>query len=65
MGGRAEGEGEKGGSGSGMGGNRDDIYTEGQEFEQRCVAMGDGVATSKSQMSGKQEAPMTKRDEIS
>ena len=35
-----------------------------QEFEQRCVAMGDkelGVATSKSQMPGKQEAPRTQK----
>jgi hypothetical protein len=33
--------------------------TEGQEIEQRCVALGDGkleVATRKSQMPGKQEA---------
>ena len=36
--------------------------TEGQEIEQRCVAMGDGelgVATRKSQMPEKQEAPRT------
>ena len=36
--------------------------TEGQEIEQRCVAMGDGelgVATRKSQMPGKQEPPRT------
>jgi hypothetical protein len=35
---------------------------EGQEIEQRCVAMGHGelgVATRKSQMGGKQEAPRT------
>jgi hypothetical protein len=35
-------------------------YTEGQEFEQRCVAMGDREleeATSKSQMPGKPETP--------
>jgi hypothetical protein len=34
--------------------------TEGQEIEQRCIAMGDGelgVATRKSQMLGKQEPP--------
>jgi hypothetical protein len=34
--------------------------TEGQEVEQRCVAIGDGelgVATRKPQMSGKQEVP--------
>ena len=38
--------------------------TEGQEIEQRCVAMGDGelgVATRKSQMPGKQEPPRTPR----
>jgi len=37
-------------------------YTEGQEVEQRSVAIGDGelgVATSKSQMPRKQEAPST------
>jgi len=37
-------------------------YGEVQEIEQRCIAMGDGelgVATSKSQMPGKQEAPRT------
>jgi hypothetical protein len=37
-------------------------YTQGQEFEERCVAMGDGelgVATRKSQMPGKQEVPRT------
>jgi hypothetical protein len=36
--------------------------TEGQEIEQRCVAMGNGelgVATRKSQMPGKQEPPRT------
>jgi hypothetical protein len=36
--------------------------TEGQEFEQRCIEMGDGelgVADSKSQMPGKQEVPST------
>ena len=34
--------------------------TEGQEFEQRCVAIGDGelgVATRKSQMLGKKDTP--------
>ena len=38
--------------------------TEGQEIEQRCVAMGDGelgVATRKSQTPGKQETPRTQR----
>jgi hypothetical protein len=37
-------------------------YTEGQEIEQRCVAMGDGevgVAIRKFQMPGKQEPPRT------
>ena len=41
--------------------------TEGQEIEQRCVAMGDGelgVATRKSQMPGKQEPPRTPQDDI-
>jgi hypothetical protein len=41
----------EGRAGSGMGGGRDDIQ-EGQEIEQRCVAMGDGeagVATRKPQ----------------
>jgi hypothetical protein len=36
--------------------------TEGQEIEQTCIAMEDGelgVATRKSQMPGKQEAPRT------
>jgi hypothetical protein len=36
--------------------------TEGQEIEQRCVGMGDGdlgVATRKSQKTGKQEPPKT------
>jgi hypothetical protein len=36
--------------------------TEGQEIEQRCVAMGNGeleVVTRKSQMPGKQEPPRT------
>ena len=38
--------------------------TEGQEIEQRCVAVGDGelgVATRKSQIPGKQEPPRTQR----
>jgi hypothetical protein len=38
--------------------------TEGQEFEQRCVAVGDGelgVATRKTQMPGKQEVPRTQQ----
>jgi hypothetical protein len=36
--------------------------TEGQEIDQRCVAMGDGelgVSNRKSQMPGKQDAPRT------
>ena len=43
-------------------------YTEGQEIEQRCVAMGDGevgVAIRKFQMPGKQEPPRTPQDGIS
>jgi hypothetical protein len=39
-------------------------YAEGQEIEQRCVAMGDGelgVATRKSHMPGKQEPPRTQQ----
>jgi hypothetical protein len=39
-------------------------YTEGQEIEQRCVAMGHrvlGVATRMSQIPGKQEAPRTQQ----
>jgi hypothetical protein len=39
--------------------------TEGQEIEQRCIAMGDGklgVATSKSQMPGKSQAPRTQQE---
>ena len=46
---------------SGMGGHGDDVQR-GQETEQRCVSMGDGelgVATKKSQMSGRQEPPRT------
>jgi hypothetical protein len=45
-------------------GRRWEWYTEGQEIEQRYVAMGDGelgVATRKSQMIGKQEAPRTQQ----
>jgi hypothetical protein len=37
-------------------------YTEGHEYEQRCIIIGDvelEVATKKSQMQGKQEAPRT------
>ena len=39
-------------------------YTEGPQIEQRSVAMGDGelgVATRKSQMLGKQEAPRSQQ----
>ena len=60
MGGREEGEGEK--RGRIRYGRRWRRCTEGQEIEQRCVAMGDGelgIATRKSQMPGKQEAPRT------
>jgi len=62
LGGRKKGEGERG--------NRNRYerrlgsYTEGQKFQQRCVAVGDGelaVANSKSQMPGKQEAPRTQQ----
>ena len=45
-----------------MRGDKDDV--EGQKIEQRCVAMEDGelgVATNKSQIPGKQEAPRTKQ----
>ena len=38
--------------------------TEGQEVEQKCVAVGDGdlgLATRKSQIPGKQEAPRTQQ----
>jgi hypothetical protein len=48
------------------GGGRGDI--EGQEIEQRCVAMGDGelgLAIRKSQMPRKQEPPGHHRDDIS
>ena len=60
MGGREEGEGKK--RGRIRYGRRWRRCTEGQEIEQRCVAMGDGelgVATRKSQMPGKQEPPRT------
>jgi len=43
-------------------GRRQGRCTEGQQIEQRCVAMQDGelvVATRKSQMPGKQETPRT------
>ena len=43
-------------------GRRQGRCTEGQEFEQRCVAMGDGklvVAIRKSQIPEKQEPPRT------
>ena len=43
-------------------GRRRGRCTEGQEIEQTCIAMEDGelgVATRKSQMPGKQEAPRT------
>jgi hypothetical protein len=45
-------------------GRRQERCTQGQEIEQRCVAMGDGelgIATRKSQMPGKQEAPRTQQ----
>ena len=60
MGGREEEEGKK--RGRIRYGRRWRRCTEGQEIEQRCVAMGDGelgVATRKSQMPGKQEPPRT------
>ena len=61
--GRGLGEREMGGkSGRIRYGRRWRRCTEGQEIEQRCVAMGDGelgVATRKSQMPGKQEPPRT------
>ena len=59
MRGREEGEGERGRIRYGKRWRR---CTEGQEIEQRCVAMGDeelGVATRKFQMPGKQEPPRT------
>jgi hypothetical protein len=43
-------------------GRRRGRSTEGQEIEQRCVVVGDeelGIATRKSQIPGKQEAPRT------
>jgi hypothetical protein len=58
MGGREEGEGKK--RKRIRYGRRWRRCTEGQEIEQRCVAMGEGelgVATRKSQMPGKQEPP--------
>ena len=58
--GRKEKRREKGESG--VRGDKDDV--EGQKIEQRCVAMEDGelgVATNKSQIPGKQEAPRTKQ----
>jgi hypothetical protein len=54
------GKGKKG-AGSDVGGDRG-RSKEGQEIEQRCVAMGDGelgLATRKSQTPRKQEAPRT------
>ena len=63
-----EGLGERGQRGEKMSriryGRRWRRCTEGQEIEQRCVAMGDGelgVATRKPQMPGKQEAPRTQQ----
>lgn len=63
LGGREEREVERGGGQDQLweetGGGRS---TKGQKFEWRFVAVGDGelrIATRKSQMSGKQEAPMT------
>jgi hypothetical protein len=56
LGGREEGEGEK--RERIRFGRRWRRCTEGQEIEQKCVAMGDGelgVATRKSQMPGMQE----------
>ena len=58
MGGKEEGEGKR--RERIRYGRRWSRCTEGQEIEQRCVAMGDGalgVATRKSQMPGKQEPP--------
>ena len=60
LGGRKEVEGEE--VGRIRYGRRWERCTEGQEIEQRYVAMGDGelgLATRKSQMPGKQEAPRT------
>jgi hypothetical protein len=45
-------------------GMRRGLYTEGQEIEQRCVAVEvreQGVVTSKFQMPGKQEDPRTQQ----
>jgi hypothetical protein len=51
-----------------MNGKRWSKYTDGQEVEQRYVAMRYGkqeIATRKSQMPGKQEAPGPHSDDIS
>ena len=59
LGGRQEGEG-KSGTGSDTGG--DGGSTEGQKFERRVLAVGEGkleVATRNSQMPGTQEVPRT------
>jgi hypothetical protein len=43
-------------------GRRQERHTEGQETEQRCIAMEGGelgIATRKFQISGKQESPRT------
>lgn len=51
----------KRGEGSGMGGVRGDVERV-RKFEQRCLEMGNGkleLATSKSQMPRKQDAPRT------
>ena len=56
--------GNRGGGGEKAGKIRCGRCAEGQEVEQRCVAMGDGeleVATSKSQVLGKQEFPRTQQ----
>ena len=61
MGGRKEGK-EKGGGLKYR--RRWGKSTEGQEFERSCVAVGDGelgIATRKSQMPRKQEAPRTQQ----
>jgi hypothetical protein len=45
-------------------GDRRGRSSEGQEIKQRCLAVGDGeqgVATRKSQMPAKQEAPRTQQ----
>jgi hypothetical protein len=60
--GRERGGGGKKVSGSGVGGDGEKYR--GQEIEWRCVAVGAGkleVATRKSQMSKKQEAPRTQQ----